>query len=124
MVSSASCASLFASIWRSYRHCHDDFRRTLLSQCLYRCAHGRASGQSVIDQDRDLIAQLRRGASFTINLFAPLKFGCFLGGHCFNRLGCVWYCAHNIFVQNAHTARGDRASSQFFEIQGRRVFAR
>jgi hypothetical protein len=47
---------LFASVWRPYRHRRDDFRRTALSQSLYRCAHGRASGQSVIDQDHDLIA--------------------------------------------------------------------
>src|SRR5262249_83323 len=49
------------------------------------------------------------------NLLAPLKFGCFFGGNDFYRLARVWYCAHNIFVQDAHTTRGDRPSSQFFE---------
>src|SRR5262249_16766251 len=105
----------FACIWWSYRHCRDDFRRTALLQCLYRCAHGRASGQSVINQDRDLVAQLRRGASFTINLLAPLKFGCFPGCDRFNCSVCVRDCAHDVFIQNAHTARCDRASSQFFK---------
>jgi hypothetical protein len=48
-------------------------------------------------------------------LFAPLKFGRFPGGYCFNCFACVWYRAYNVFVQNAHTARRDRASRQFFE---------
>src|SRR5262249_2859046 len=88
---------------------------TALSQCFYRCAHGRASGQSVIDQDGDLVTQLGRGTSFTIDMFTPLKLGCFLDSHSFNCLGCVRYSANNVFVQNTHPTRANPSSSQFFE---------
>jgi hypothetical protein len=108
---------LLASVWRSDRHCYDDFRGIALPQGLYRCAHSRASGQSIIDQNDDFIAQLRCGAAFTKNLFAPLKFGCLFGRYRFNCLACEWYCAHNILIQNAHTARRDRASGELFETR-------
>src|SRR4029453_14017630 len=43
--------------------------------------------------------------------------GCFLRSHCFDGLLCMWYCAHNVFIQNAHAARGDRTGGQFFETR-------
>ena len=49
--------------------------------------------------------------------FPSLELRYFPGSYSFNRLVCIWYCAHNLFIQDAYTARGDRTGSQFFKTR-------
>ncbi|KAF5409306.1 MAG: hypothetical protein Udaeo2_05510 [Candidatus Udaeobacter sp.] len=106
-----------AGIRWTNRHCYDNFRGPLLSQCLYRSAHRGARGQSIIHQDGDPIPQFRRWTSLTIDFFAPLQFCCLSRGNGLDCLVCVRYRTYDIFIQNAHSARSDCAGSQLFETR-------
>ena len=106
---------LTASVWRTDWHRYDNFCDAALSQRFNGGAHGCSSGQSVIHENDNSVAQLGRGTSFAIDLFASFKFGRLPNRYSFNHLVCMWYRARDIFVQNAHTAGSYRAGSQFFK---------
>jgi len=75
MVHRLVLANLCRVCWRSYRHCHDDFSPFRCRSALNRCP-GRAVANPHRLRSRSC-RQLRLRASFTLNLFAPLKFGWF-----------------------------------------------
>src|SRR6266487_5846241 len=104
-----------ASIWRANRNSHDNSCGAVLSQCLYCSPHRCAGGQSVIHEDDDAIAQVRRGSPIAIMLLAPLQLSRFPHRDRFDDVVCIRYRAHDICVQNAHTAGSDRTNGELLE---------
>src|SRR4030095_2361815 len=60
-------------VWRADWHSYDDFRSAPVAQCLDSGAHGRPSRQTVINQNDNEIAQLRRQSSVAVALLASLQ---------------------------------------------------
>src|SRR5438128_197689 len=104
-----------ASVWRTDRDSHDNSCRAVLSQCLNCSPHRCAGGQSVIHENDDAIAQVRRGSPVAIPLLAPFQLGRL---PCRDRLDDVVYIryrAHDICIQDAHTAGSDRTNGELLE---------
>jgi len=57
----------------------------------------------------------RRGSPVAIALLAPFQLGRFLCGDQFNDLVYIRYCAHDIFIQDAHTAGSDRTNGELLK---------
>src|SRR5437667_8078522 len=104
-----------ASVWRTNRDSHDNSCRAALSQCLHRSPHRCAGGQSVIHENDDAISQVRRGSPIAIMLLAPLQLSRFPHRDRFDDVVCIRYRAHDICVQNAHTAGSDRTNGELLE---------
>jgi hypothetical protein len=81
----------------------------LLFQRRHRRAHGRARGQTIIDQDHDLAAHVRSRAHSAVSAFTSLQFPLLSLGNRVDQPVRNIHLVHDVLVQHTDTACGNGA---------------
>jgi hypothetical protein len=103
---------LAAGLWGTHRDRYYDARGVVRAYGFDGGLHARAGCQPIVDQQDDSIAQLDGASSVAVRTLAPLELSLLGPSDCVDGLLRQPVCGDDVLVQNADTARSDRAHCQ------------
>src|SRR5688500_1374494 len=83
---------------RADRHCDDDASRTMLSDGLDRCSHGRPGRQPIIDKNHRLASEIHQGTSPPVLALAPFELALYIARDRFYRAIGNTVLPHDVII--------------------------